>query len=127
MAIQRERKEQEILVRWFKMKYPGILIVASANGGRRNIREAANMKREGVLAGFPDLQIFANRQGHYCLLIELKATPIKGRPKGKVSMNQKVVMNTLNMGGYYTRIAWGLLEAKKLIDWYMKENVVYEE
>ena len=58
----RSRKEhnlQAICVRWFRLKYKPerAIIFAIPNGGSRNEREGANLKREGVTAGAPDLLI----------------------------------------------------------------------
>lgn len=54
-----EDQEQEAVIRWCelnKSKYPELdLIFAIPNGGKRNIREAAKLKRCGVKAGVPDL------------------------------------------------------------------------
>ena len=38
------------------------LVFAVPNGGSRNIREAANLKRSGVLAGAPDLVVAKDGQ-----------------------------------------------------------------
>lgn len=120
MAIQWERREQEWTVQWFKLKYPKILIAASANGGRRDIREAANMKREGVLPGMPDLQIFCAKRNYHGLCIEMKDPGGPDRVKGKVNMVQKCIINQLNQAGYYAIVCWGYEEARKVIDWYLQ-------
>lgn len=120
--MQRERKEQEWLVQWFWLKYKDELIVASANGGRRDLREAANMKREGVLPGMPDLQIFKAKRGYHGLLIEMKAPGNALVAKGRLSMVQKSRINKLNAEGYFAKAAWGWLEARELIDWYFGEE-----
>lgn len=120
MAIQWERREQEWTVQWFKLKYPNIIIAASANGGTRNVREAANMKREGVLAGMPDLQILCAKHNYHGLFIEMKTPASKDHAKGKVNMIQKSIINQLNQAGYYAIVCWGYEEARKVIDWYLQ-------
>lgn len=120
--IQWERKHQEWLVQWFKLQYPDYLIVASANGGTRNKIEAANLKRSGVLAGVPDLQIFVARRGYHGLLIEMKDPGSTTRMKGKLSMLQKLVLNKLNAQGYHAVVCWGFEAAKDLIKWYLGEG-----
>lgn len=122
MTIQWERREQASLVQWFKLKYPGILIVASANGGARNIKEAANLKREGVCAGFPDIQIPVAAQSYHGLFIEMKATESHLHAKGRLSTVQKNILNRLNTAGYYAVCCWGWLQAKEVIDWYLGEE-----
>lgn len=130
MSIQWERREQEWTVQWFKLKYPNLLIVASANGGQRKqvkgkngkmwSPEAANLKREGVLSGFPDLQICCAKRNYHGLFIEMKAPGGTDHVKGRVSMVQKVILNQLNCAGYYALVCWGYEEARKVIDWYLQ-------
>lgn len=116
---QVERREQMWLVKWFKLKYPHILIVASANGGARDERSAYWMKQEGVLAGMPDLQIFASRHGFNGLLIEFKPARTPYRPPGRVSKAQKEIINQLNAANYLTKVCFGIDEAQKEINQYL--------
>lgn len=64
-----ESKIQQAMVMWFRLQYPRYIIAAVPNGGRRNAREAKIMKGEGVLAGFSDLIIVADRS---VLFVEVK-------------------------------------------------------
>lgn len=121
--MQRERKEQEWLVTWFKLKYPDLLIVASANGGRRNIKEAANMKREGVLPGFPDLAIYKPNNKHHGLFIEMKAPRSPTKCAGVVSPLQRKVLAQLNASGYLAVVCWGWLDAHKTIEDYFQDLI----
>lgn len=118
--MQRERKEQEYVVTWCRLKYPKVLIVASANGGKRNIREAANMKREGVLSGMPDLNVLAARRGYHGLFVELKAPATLTKRKGSITKLQVDMIKRLNEEGYHAVVAWGFEDAKKVIDWYLE-------
>lgn len=120
--VQRERKEQQWLVQWFRLKYKNILIAASANGGSRDCAEAVNMKREGVLAGIPDLQIFRAAQGYHGLFIEMKAPKTLASKAGVLSARQKTMLMKLNAEGYYARAAWGWLDGKSIIEWYLEEK-----
>ncbi len=124
MAVQWERREQALLMQWFKLKYRNVLIAASANGGARNSKEAANMKREGVLAGMPDLQIFRAARGYNGLLIEMKTPATDNHAAGRVSMVQKMIMAQLEKENYYTAVCWGWVSAKSLIDWYLEPTAV---
>jgi hypothetical protein len=124
MGIQWERKEQAWLVQWFRLKFPDKLIVASANGGSRNAKEAVNLKREGVLAGAPDLVIYCARRGYHGLFIELKDPGSSERAKGRLSTVQGNMLNRLNAEGYYAVCCWGWLQAKEVINWYLGEDVV---
>lgn len=44
---------QEQIVNWCRKK--DILVWATPNGSKRDIREAVRLKKEGVLSGVPDL------------------------------------------------------------------------
>jgi hypothetical protein len=77
-----EQKIQILCIKWFRMQYPHLakLLFAVPNGGSRHKLEAANMKKEGVLAGVPDI-LFVYKTKVYA--IEMKA------PKGRLSQSQK--------------------------------------
>lgn len=84
------KKEESVLqqncVKWFRLQYPKIIIFAIPNGGKRNVIEASKMKREGVLAGMPDLMILKPNKQKYGLFMETKSK------KGKQSKEQIEVM-----------------------------------
>lgn len=54
---QLESKLQAECVKWFRLQHRDKLIFAIPNGGSRNVMEAANLKRSGVLSGVSDLFI----------------------------------------------------------------------
>lgn len=121
--VQWERREQEYLVRWFDLKFgDSMLLAASANGGARNPIEAANMKREGVRAGMPDLILYEARKGFYGLCIELKDPGSSTRRKGVLSVLQKKRIEQLNKAGYHACACWGWVNAKDIIEWYLRED-----
>ena len=74
--IQSEATEQEKLISWTQYQYneyPELkLIFHIPNGGSRNTLEAANLKRQGVKAGVPDLCLPVARQNYHGLYIEMK-------------------------------------------------------
>jgi hypothetical protein len=74
-----EHDEQVILVRWFRMQFPGVRIFAVPNGGHRNPVTARKLKDDGVESGVPDLYCPAWR-----LWVEMKRTV-----KGTTSTQQK--------------------------------------
>lgn len=87
----------------------------SPNGGKRDAREGAKFKAQGVLAGFPDLFLFVPVVPYSGLFIELKAK------KGIVSDSQKVIMSRLAMRGYSVKVAYGFDEAIKIIQDYLSK------
>ncbi len=52
-----EHAEQVAFVKWFRLQFPGVRIIAIPNGGARNRIVAIKLKAEGVSAGVPDLYI----------------------------------------------------------------------
>ena len=71
-----EDAEQEIVIQWVRMnegKWPELkLLHHIPNGGSRNKREAARLKRMGVLAGVSDLHLPVSKGGYNSLYIEMK-------------------------------------------------------
>ena len=76
----REAEIQEACVTWFKYAHPDCIIFAVPNGGSRDVKEAKNMKREGILAGVADLIIVAKNR---VLFVEMKTR------KGRQQQSQK--------------------------------------
>lgn len=81
-------------VDWFRMQYPNEIIFAIPNGGSRNIVEAVNFKRMGVLAGVPDLFVPRGNSTYHGLFIEMKAG------SGKLSESQSEISGILRTNGY---------------------------
>ena len=112
-----EAQEQRALFQWAgyaEQQYPELkLLHHIPNGGKRDVRTAANLKREGVKAGVPDICLPVARGQYHGLYIELKTV------KGKVQKNQKEWLNALNSEGYATKVCYGWLEAKEAIEKYL--------
>jgi len=113
-----EATEQEALMQWCswqQSKYPELaLIYHIPNGGSRNALEAANLKRQGVKAGVPDLCLPVARGGFHGLYIEMKYG------KNKTTENQKKWLKALQEQGYCTIVCYGAEEAKQVISRYFK-------
>lgn len=120
---------------WLAMTYPTIREIAFAipNGGFRHSREAARLKAQGVLKGVPDIFIalpitikiqtgeYIFQYKHYHgVFIEMKAPIVAGKPKPVVSKSQKERIALLEKAGYFCPIAYGWLEAKQYLEWYVK-------
>lgn len=104
-----EHDIQSTCVNWFRYQYPKHLIYAIPNGGQRNAIVAAKLKKEGVLAGVPDLHIPVARKGFHGLYIEMKAG------KNKPSDNQLTIMGKLRNEGYKCEVCWNLDEFIKVV------------
>ena len=90
------------------------LLFAVPNGGKRHIRTAINLKREGVKAGVPDI-IFAYPSGQFHgLFIELKR-----RKGGVVSEEQKEMIHLLTYQGYCAIVCQGCDEAIEKLEGYL--------
>lgn len=113
-----EAQEQRALFQWAgyaEQQYPELkLLHHIPNGGKRDVRTAANLKKEGVKAGVPDICLPVTRGQYHGLYIELKTV------KGKVQKNQKEWLNALNSEGYATKVCYGWLEAKEVIEKYLE-------
>ena len=115
--IQHEAAEQEALFRWANYQlrqYPELVwLYACPNGGSRNKAEAANLKRQGVKAGIPDICLPVARGGYHGLYIELKAG--KNKPTDK----QKECIAWLRSQGYMAEVCVGWQQAAELITKYL--------
>lgn len=113
MNKKSEATEQEAVVEF--CEWQGITIFAIPNGGSRNKLEAANLKRQGVKAGVPDLCVPVARRGFHGLFIEMKYGKNKTTPK------QDEWLETLNRAGYLAKVCNGYDEAIKLLKYYFAE------
>jgi hypothetical protein len=113
-----EATEQEALITWCgwqQPKHPELkLIYHVPNGGSRNALEAANLKRQGVKAGVPDLCLPVPKNGFHGLYIEMKY----GR--NKTTEQQKEWLEELAAQGYFTAVCYGAEEAERLIASYLQ-------
>tara|TARA_R110000868_G_scaffold39573_1_gene137708 strand:- start:611 stop:943 length:333 start_codon:yes stop_codon:yes gene_type:complete len=99
--LKTENREQIEFIQWFKRNCPGELIIHIPNGGSRNIVEATTLKAMGVMAGVPDLFIPGRS-----LWIEMKRA--KG---GRLSAEQKVLIDVLHSYNYTVKVCKGCAEA----------------
>lgn len=111
-----EEKEQEALFQWAGY-IPGLRWMhAIPNGGRRDAREAARLKRQGVKAGVSDIFLPMPKGCYHGLYIEMKRS---SGPIG-ISQNQKEFIDAMNANGYRAEVCRGFHEAKELIQEYMQ-------
>lgn len=105
MARPREEIEAVALVEYLRRR--GIIIAHIPNGGARNAKEGASLKRQGVLAGMPDYLVLSHRLPSGNLIwIELK-----NRDGGRVSDKQKWIHEKLRSLGDVVIIGHGARDA----------------
>lgn len=112
-----EAEEQKALIQWAKFqekKYPELkLLYHCPNGGTRNKLEAANLKRQGVKAGVPDLFLPVSRNNKHGLFLEMKV----GR--NKCTDNQKKWIRALMEQNYEVKVCYSCEEAINVIKRYL--------
>ena len=109
-----EAAEQENVFLWTYYIPECQFMYAVPNGGSRNRLEAANLKRQGVKAGVPDIVLPVARKGYHGLYIELKV-----KSGGRTSSDQKDYIEFLTENGYLARVCKGAEEAVALIKEYL--------
>lgn len=116
--MQREAEEQAALFRWALLqrgRFPEIdLLYHIPNGGKRDEKEAAHLKRQGVKAGVPDLCLPVARGKWHGLYIELKAG------KNKPTEKQQAWIRALAKQGYATAVCYGWEDARQVIMKYLE-------
>jgi hypothetical protein len=91
---------------------PDVLWLHVPNGGSRDIREAANLKRMGALAGASDLLLFRPGACPHCNSARLEGFALELKaPGGRPSEPQLDFMARFNDAGGHTCIAEGLNQA----------------
>lgn len=117
-VIPLEEIEQEHVFLWASMEeraYPELaMLYAIPNGGKRAIKTAVALKKQGVKRGVPDMCLPVPRGGFNGLYIELKR--VKG---GTVSDEQREWIAALNKQGYKAIICHGAEEAIEQIRGYL--------
>lgn len=101
LSLPSEHDEQTGFVQWFRAKWPRVLIFAIPNGGKRDIKTAKKLQREGVIPGIPDLYIPA-----WGIWVEMKRQ--KG---GRTSPDQDVMIEYLEQIGHTVIVGYGAMDA----------------
>jgi len=113
-----ELERQAWLVSYIRKTSPKVLIYANANAGKRGMGAQHQARKEGLLAGVPDLTVAWSTDDAYCAgptvaWIEVKGTDAKGHP-GKLSAQQIETMNRLHRSGQAVAC---FFSAKSAIAW----------
>ncbi len=100
---QYERQGQALFFKrvWTDPKTKHLPIFAIPNGGRRNLIEAVNLKRSGVVKGVPDVFVGVPRRMWHGLFIEVKVTG------NTVSPEQQTMIVRLSTQGYLVNVVDG--------------------
>ena len=87
---------QSACITWFDYQFPKLknLLFHVPNGGNRNIREAARLKKQGVRSGVSDLILLVPNNEYHGLCIELKSY------QGKLSINQSNWIELVRKNNY---------------------------
>lgn len=121
---QIEHNHQVALFQWASIsegRYPELtMLYAIPNGGHRDIRVAAKMKKEGVKRGVLDINLDVARFGFHGLRIELKAPYEKGQPRTKPTKEQSKWIEKYAENGYLSVVCWGWESARDQIEAYLK-------
>ena len=100
---------------WVVNQQPDLaLLHAIPNGGLRSPATAVRMKREGVLAGIPDVCLPVPRRGYHGFYLEMKR--VRG---GTIAENQKKIMAALKDRGYRVEVGHGFEQARAAIESYL--------
>lgn len=108
-----ESQIQRQMVAWFRLQYPRYIIAAVPNGGQRNALEAKIMKGEGVLAGFADLVIIADRS---VLFIEVKTKD------GRQSELQKKFQTNVERLGFQYFVCRSLQDFQLTVEKWLRDK-----
>ena len=109
-----EAQEQELLFEWAAReshRWPELrMMFHIPNGGSRDIREAANLKKQGVKSGVPDIFLAVPRGGYHGLFIEMKR-----RDGGRLSVAQREWIDALREIDYRVEVCKGFGPAAKVL------------
>ena len=110
-----EADEQAAVIEW--CAWNKVLVFHIPNGGARDARTGAQLKRQGVKRGVPDLCVPVARGGYHGLYIEMKTRT------GRLSSEQETWLRRLQSEGYRAVVCRGAGQAINEIDDYMKGKV----
>ena len=101
-----EHQEQVALFEWAELQkctMPELgLLFAIPNGGQRDAKTGAKMKREGVKRGVPDICLPVARGGFNGMFLEMKFG------KNRLTKTQDEWITNLFDAGYFVAVAYGL-------------------
>tara|TARA_B110000858_G_scaffold197524_1_gene259482 strand:+ start:1926 stop:2276 length:351 start_codon:yes stop_codon:yes gene_type:complete len=99
---------QVSFLEWFKLKHSKHFVYAIPNGEKREIKTAIRLKKEGVVAGVPDLNILLDNGKSFFLEIKTE--------KGKLNKNQKSTISEIEKRGYEVLVCYGIDDIIKQVN-----------
>lgn len=119
MSIITEAREQGYIFEWARyheQRFSELCLLHHVpNGGRRDKKEAASLKRQGLKAGVPDIVLPVGRGGFLGLYIELKVG------KNKPTEKQLEWIGKLQEENYFVKVCYGWREATEVITSYLEQ------
>lgn len=114
-----ESKLQQTCVRWFRYQfaYAAPFLIAVPNGGRRDAKTGALMKKEGAVAGVSDLILFDPLARQLPLFIEMK------KEGGRQIESQVYFERTYTQAGYSYRVCRSFDEFEQVVTEYLTQGV----
>lgn len=113
-----EDNEQKALFQWAKTQrepeYKWLFHIP--NGGKRDKREAARLKAQGVKPGVSDLFLPVPRGGKHGLWIEMKANSNKPTEK------QQLWLDDMEKQGFEVAVCWTWMEARDVLKRYISQS-----
>lgn len=102
--MQSESAIQSAYLQWLSLQYPKCFKVTFSipNGGKRDLRFAKRLQREGMRAGIPDLFMAYPSKDYHGLFIEFKK---KG---GRLSKEQAAKIEEFSNVGYKVIVCYSL-------------------
>jgi hypothetical protein len=128
-APPQETEEQQALFAWAdltKGRMPELQdMFAVPNASRRSKRMGAQMKREGMKAGVPDIVLPHARGGYHALYIEMKRRRVAGvkvelKAGTRPRENQRDWHSRLQRAGNRVCVCYGWEDARGVIERYLK-------
>jgi len=111
-----EHKIQCAIIQYLRLHK--IFCFAIPNGGKRDAREGARLKREGVLAGVADIEVWANKKTYF---IEVKTE------KGRQTHAQKDFQAKAATYGHMYCVWRSLDEAIGFVEYFSEMKIVAQD
>ncbi len=112
-----EDAEQKAVFDWAKHVKELRWLHAVPNGGRRDPREAARLKSQGVKPGVSDLCLPLARNGYHGLYIEMKRSRKQGA--SRVTPDQQEFLDHVRGEGYLAQVCYGAESAIAVLKAYI--------